>query len=76
MATIAKKLKAQLAAEKIEAKLPSQKLANKLLDKFMSRVLDAIEDVPEEEKPAYIRQALLKLDAALDARTRPFLIKR
>jgi hypothetical protein len=61
-----------LDARKLDAEL----LADKLLKRFMDDVLDAVKDLPEEEKPRYIKDALMQLDGALAARLRPYLVKR
>jgi flagellar biosynthesis regulator FlaF len=55
----------------ITRKLDAELLAEKLLKRFMDDVLDAVKDLPEEEKPRYIKDALMQLDGALAARLRP-----
>lgn len=73
--TITAKMQAEMARQAETAKLDAEVLANKLVKRFMDDVLDAVKDVPEEEKGAYIQDALMKLDGALAARLRPYLVK-
>ncbi len=74
--TITAKMQAEMARQAETAKLDAEVLANKLVKRFMDDVLDAVKDVPEEEKPRYIKDALMKLNGALTARLRPYLVKR
>lgn len=74
--TITTRMRAEVARQAETPKLDAEALANKLVERFMDDVLAAVEDVSEDEKCAYIKDALMQLDGALAARLRPYLVKR